>query len=254
MKIVTWNCNGGLRNKTAEVDSLNADVLIIQECEDPSSFTEKYRNWAGKYLWVGISKNKGIGVFSRNAHIIKDLKWSGTHSIDDFNNTCTSLCWNTKDLKLFLPFLINEEYTVVAVWTKRSEKEIFRYMGQFWKFIQIHKKDLNNVNTLILGDFNSNAIWDKPYSAWSHTAVMDELSEIGINSLYHHQYSEEQGSETKATFYMHRKLAKPYHIDYIFCSNNLLVKSKIEIGDEDYWLKVSDHIPLTIKLGFGIQG
>ena len=62
MNIITWNCNGGLRNKIKEVDSLNGDILIIQECEDPTQSTPQYKEWAGDYLWIGTSKNKGIGI------------------------------------------------------------------------------------------------------------------------------------------------------------------------------------------------
>ncbi len=75
MKLVSWNCNGALRKKTEQLDVLDADVLVIQECEDPERSTAAYRSWAGEYLWNGTSKNKGIGIFARNGYHLERLDW-----------------------------------------------------------------------------------------------------------------------------------------------------------------------------------
>ena len=71
MKVVTWNCNGALRRKLAEAESLQADVLVVQECEDPALSTPAYKKWAGSYLWVGESKIVVSAFFPETAIELK---------------------------------------------------------------------------------------------------------------------------------------------------------------------------------------
>ena len=248
MNIVTWNCNGALRKKLDELDSLAADIYVIQECEDPATSTNSYRDWAGDYLWKGSNKNKGIGVFPKNGASVSKLDWSGDFRIEGVKSFHPESSWKTDDLKLFLPFKLNDKYNLLGVWTKGTDAEVFSYIGQLWKYIQIHEKELKRTNTLIIGDLNSNAMWDKPDRWWSHSGVVTELEQINIYSLYHHVKGELQGGESKPTFYLQRNLTKPYHIDYAFVSRDLLTSCHIKIGKSDDWLQVSDHMPLTITI------
>jgi exonuclease III len=248
MKIVTWNCNGALRTKLDKLDLLDADIYIIQECEDPKTSTQRYREWAGKYLWVGTNKNKGIGVFPKKGNIVSALNWHGKFTINGIDTRHSSTQWTTSDLKLFLPFALNNHFTILGVWTKGNDSEAFGYIGQLWKFIQIHRKDLNQKNTLIVGDFNSNSIWDKPDRWWSHSGVVNELEYLNLKSVYHTQYNEYHGSESQPTFYLQKNLAKPYHIDYVFVSLDLLNQSSLRVGNFSNWLKVSDHMPIELLL------
>lgn len=248
MRIITWNCNGALRKKLKEADSFEADVLIIQECENPTLSTKPYQDWAGDHLWIGTTKNKGIGIFPKAGNHVKELKWSGTFQVSGLKTQSASASWATNDLLLFLPFELNDQYNVLACWTKGNDSQVFGYMGQFWKYLQIHRSQLNQRNTIIAGDFNSNAIWDKPDRWWSHSDTVKELAEINIESLYHHETGEKHGHEIQPTFYLHRKESKPYHIDYVFMSKELLLRSTIEIGKIDEWLAVSDHMPLCVNI------
>lgn len=248
MKVVSWNCAGALRKKTHRIDSLDADILVIQECENPDESTKEYRTWAGDYCWVGKSKNKGLGIFPKNGHQIRRFDWEGHFKIDGLKTKSSSTHWRTKDLELFLPFSINDHFTVLGVWTKGNDEQAFSYIGQFWKYLQIHSDELKKPNTIIIGDFNSNAIWDKKDRWWSHSDIVEELMDMGIQSIYHYQEKEKQGNELKPTFYHRKNLNRPYHIDYAFCTNDILQFCKLKIGKHEDWLSISDHVPLLLEI------
>lgn len=248
MKVVTWNCNGALRKKTEALDALGCDILVIQECEDPARSTQGYKRWADNYLWVGQNKNKGIGVFARNAHKIENLNWYGEFEIQGLLSTSDSIRWSTNDLELFLPVKINDELTLLACWTKGGVSQSFRYIGQLWKYLQVHRSELSSRKTMIMGDLNSNARWDRPDRWWSHTDTVNELVNLGVYSLYHRQMGEEQGQESQPTFYLQKNKSKPYHIDYVFMSDDLIDSGKLAVGNMDDWLDVSDHMPLIVEV------
>jgi endonuclease/exonuclease/phosphatase family metal-dependent hydrolase len=105
-----------------------------------------------------------------------------------------------------------------------------------------------NCTLLIAGDFNSNVIWDQWDRWWNHSDVVKQLSDQGIESLYHLTSGEQQGKETKPTFFLQRKLVKPYHIDYFFGSEKFRNElSQLTIGNIEKWLEISDHLPLIAE-------
>ena len=65
MRIVSWNCNGKFREKFKKIKELDADIYVIQECENPQSYAgTAYRGFAKNYIWNGENKNKGLGIFA----------------------------------------------------------------------------------------------------------------------------------------------------------------------------------------------
>ena len=232
MIIVTWNCNGALRKKFSLLEQFNADIIVIQECEDPERSNNKsYKEWANNYIWIGENKNKGLGIFC-------------TESLKISNNN-----WETNNLKYFISANINDEFNIVGLWNHHANSPTFGYIGQFWKYLQINKSLMSKA--LIVGDFNSNKIWDKWDRWWNHTDVVRELEEIEIRSLYHEYFNEEQGEEQSPTFYLQKNSLKPYHIDYVFATKKTFKSPKaFKIGKKSEWLQWSDHMPILIDFQY----
>lgn len=235
MRIVTWNCNGAFRQKFDKIIKLDADIYVIQECEDPIKSNHKeYQQWAENYIWNGDNKNKGLAIFAKSEISLKKLNWS--NKFKDHN------------VKHFLPCEVNGQFNLLAVWTHRNNSPNFGYMGQFWKYLQVNRDKMKNI--LLVGDFNSNKRWDEWDRWWNHSDVVKELKELGIESFYHKIKGEEQGEETRPTLYFQRKLERPYHIDYVFGSIEFEEKLKtLEVGAAKKWLEISDHMPISTEFG-----
>lgn len=231
MRLATWNCNGALRRKLSQADSLGADLLVIQECEDPTQSTPEYREWAREHAWIGYGKNKGIGIFPRRGQSIERLEWPAAN------------------VELFLPVRIDSNLDVVGVWTQHASPSSLAYVGQFWHYTLAHQGKWGS-NTIIAGDLNSNAIWDKPRHPYTHAGCIQALSEAGFRSLYHLASGEEQGQESQPTFFLQRSTLKPFHIDYVFAHEKMLKETipPIQVGGWDDWIGVSDHMPLVVEL------
>jgi exodeoxyribonuclease-3 len=88
MKLATWNCNGALRRKLSQADSLDADLLVIQECEDPTQSTPDYREWAGDHGWIGYGKHKGASISPAVAKPSND--WNGPQVTSRYSCPCGS--------------------------------------------------------------------------------------------------------------------------------------------------------------------
>ncbi|MCK9413828.1 MAG: hypothetical protein M0Q53_16125 [Prolixibacteraceae bacterium] len=142
------------------------------------------------------------------------------------------------------------QFNLFAIWAMDSKDHWHeRYIAQVWLGIN-YFSDLLNDSALLIGDFNSNKIWDYASRIASHTDVVNYLDSKNIHSLYHLQYGENQGEETKPTLFLHRKIDKPYHIDYCFASDNLMQQGySIKIGDYNDWIQLSDHVPIMINFG-----
>jgi exodeoxyribonuclease III len=211
------------------------DVLIVPECENPDRLKfGKLTPTPVDYYWYGSNENKGLGIFSYSHYGIKP--------IDAYDPR----------FKYIVPFRISgnsQDHTLFAIWAMdNKDNPEARYIGQIWLAIN-HYKDLLNDSTILLGDFNSNKIWDYKDRVGNHSDVVEMLEKYSIRSLYHEINKLNHGEEKQPTFFMQRKRNKPYHIDYCFASKSLIDGGcDYVIGIYDDWIDKSDHVPIIINI------
>ena len=229
MRLVSWNCNKKFREKFNYISKYNADLYIIQECENPNNFKNTpYGEWAKNSLWIGENPNSGLGIFGNSEIAISKLDWENHF------------------LNYFLPCRINNTFDLLGVWASKP------YIEAMVVYLSFNYHNIND-KTIILGDFNSNVIWDKQHNIRSHSTLNKLMSEKGLVSAYHHYLNSDFGKEKDPTFYLHKNVNKPYHIDYCYCKPEIIENFQIDIfGDWDTNKKllgfISDHVPIIIDV------
>ncbi len=250
MRIISWNCGGAFRKKFSYLRPYDADILIIQECEQPVRLPEVIDSYP-QTIWTGHLKYKGLIILAKSGLKLERLDLENiTIPQDWLPRNIQGSIYSSDALRYFISCRVNNTFNLIGIWACRSTLKYNRmsYIGQIWLFWQAYHHHFSSDPTIIIGDFNSNSIWDKKHRYWSHSKQFEAFLRYDIHSLYHHQTSEQQGLEKHPTFYMHRKQDKPYHIDYACLSSSLLPHSRLEIGDSNQWLQLSDHMPLVLDV------
>jgi exodeoxyribonuclease III len=224
------------RKKADSILKYKPDILVVQECEHPGKlkFNEQTPEPAD-VLWVGENKNKGLGIFSYSNFRFKLHK--------TYN----------PDLKLVAPVKVSDgttDFILYAVWANNPNDKDGQYITQVWKALEHYKKIIRSKKTILIGDFNSNTIWDRPRREGNHSTVVKHLQAKGILSVYHNYFALEQGKEIHPTHYLYRHRNRPYHLDYCFVSSDIISNLKsVEVGDFDSWKNYSDHVPVIADFG-----
>lgn len=210
-----------------------SDLYVVHECEDLDRVEyPKFERIFTSHIWKGQNKSKGIGVFCTVSTTVEALE------LDDTG------------VELFLPCKTNLGFNVLAVWTKDKSNIGPSYIGQFLAYYERHREIFEKDHWLILGDFNSNAIWDKQYKP-GHSFVVSELQKDNYISVYHNSGEAEiiHGAEETPTLYMHRNRDKPYHVDYVFSnSDSDFYIQDLNVCDYSAWGEISDHMPLHFNV------
>lgn len=226
MRLVTWNCcRGAYSKKVHLLDPLAPDIAVIQECAKPLVESETC-------LWFGDNPRQGIAVRSSAGYHLRALPTAD----------------NVPKFVFPVEVVGPEKFLLLVVWSKG--KQPFRYVMGVVKAVEAYRHLIERSPTVLIGDLNSNAIWDTWHPPHlNHTALINSLSNLGLVSSYHTFFDEPHGAETRPTCFLLWKEDRPYHIDYCFVPRAWIPRiQRIEVGSYGAWKEHSDHRPLLVEL------
>lgn len=233
MKLLTWNCQGAFRKKAQQLTPLQPTLAVIQECECPAKLRfPQGTPQPADFLWQGENLDKGVGIFAYG-----DLRFILDARYDPAFRHC-------------IPIRVHgeQELHVLAVWAMGHQQKARSYIGQVYHALLHYADFIRERETILVGDFNSNAIWDHERAVSNHSAVVRLLAEANLVSAYHTYFDEAPGRERQSTFYWHRNAHKGYHLDYCFVPQPWLARlNSVTVGPFTPWCEHSDHTPMLIE-------
>lgn len=230
LRIVTWNCNMAFRRKIEHLLALQPDIAVIPEAERPETWGDI---GATSILWHGDNRHKGLAVLSFGAWQLE------------------AEAQRDSTIQYVLPARVNGpwQFNLMGVWTKTSPIRGQSYRGQVAAALRAYQDWLGGGPSMLVGDWNSNAVAGEALDGYSHSSVMAELSDLGLVSAYHVHRKERPGYEWHSTWYNHKWEHRGFHIDYCFIPKAWSRRlRKVSVGKLSDWRDHSDHVPLTVDL------
>jgi exonuclease III len=230
MRLIAWNCKGAFHRKESLVRALEPDVLVVPECEQPRTIQRSFDSSPVRsFEWFGKNPAKGIAAVSYGKYSLKvHADYEPRHE------------W-------IVPLVVSGPMTFVlfAVWTIPLGSQGGRYVRPLFEALESYEHLIRDTPSVWAGDFNANVIWDTPRRPYKFREFADRLAAHDIRSIYHEERGCEHGKETDPTFYLHHRVNRPYHLDFVFASRRLRPGGvRISIGSHEEWAKHSDHTPL----------
>ena len=225
MRLVTWNCcRGSVAKKLPLLENMAPSIVTLQECRQPA--TED-----ASTIWHGDPGRQGVAVYAADGYRISPIP-------------------QREAPRYAVPIQVDGpvRFFMLAVWSKTDLH--YRYVKAVIRALECYRDLILAQPTVLIGDFNSNRIWDyKRPPAQNHSGLVRNLDDLGLVSAYHEFHGEAQGLETRATLYLLKKKARPYHIDYCFIPRIWLPYLRsVEVGTYEAWSPSSDHAPLLVDL------
>lgn len=226
MRLVAWNCCAGpLDTKLAAVSALQADIVVVSE-------SPRFIDESPHRRWFGNDPRRGVAVITSPRFALAPIRL------------------RTPLPRWVVPVRVRGpvSFLLLAVWAKNEGKD--RYVRGVVRAIRLLRRHLRAEPTVILGDLNSNSIWDDEHPAgWNHSALVALLDSLGLASAYHHWHGEAHGKERRPTFFEYRHRHRPYHLDYCFLPHAWLPRlGAVQLGSFTRWKRWSDHLPLICDL------
>lgn len=150
----------GFAKKRHLVQALNPDIAILPE----TSQRDIEETQAPFKAWVGSNPHKGLGIvgFTNRSYTLHEA--------------CTLLPWH-------IPFSVDGP-NVIGLWSHVRDKDL-KYVRVTHEVIDRHAGFLSSAPSLIIGDFNSNTVWDREHPGRNHSMLVKKLEALGLQSVYH---------------------------------------------------------------------
>lgn len=230
MRLVIWNCWGGLDSARAtRLAELQPDVAVVCEAGDTLLWPEDLDE-PTSFVWKGSNPSKGLATLS-----------FGDWTLTPFDEP--PRCPWVSALTVAGP----RTFQLLAVWTVEAPDRP-GYTAQVAEAISAYRAELASGAMVLAGDLNCSPQTANPHP---HLANVSALQALGLDSAYHLAQDLDHGEETEGTLYWRWSRDAPFHCDLAFIPatwRNTLTAARV--GSYTDWVepRVSDHVPLIIDV------